>query len=414
MNVQQIKKIISVWSGIPSVMRLWKVKKKKHTNKKLRIVFVCQLGHLWGCVQSIYEEALLDDEVEPYVLAVPECWDEGVDTDAADYLESLGYSVLRAWDEEKQEFFDLKTLNPDYVFLPRPYDHYLPKQYQSEELAKYTKVCYLCYGYTSEGDYMLKTCFSKYFTTNCYMVFAENESTWRYSRSQHPISSRIGIRHIIQTPFPRFDLVNRFAGAEVNHWQIPSEQVEKRVIWTPRWTVDEKLGGSNFFNYKDFFFEFAEKHKNSEFLLRPHPMAFDNFLKMGMMSEEEIASYKQKCQDMPNVQLDNRKEYLDSFATADILVSDMSGVVVDFAVTGKPVIYCSPNQDFNKACEKLKESYYIVHNQKELEDTLEMLLAGNDPKKEERQHIINEILGRCDGKNGKRILQFIKKDYQNL
>ena len=160
-------------------------------------------------------------------------------------------------------------------------------------------------------------------------------------------------------------------------------------------------------------FDFASKHTDSEFLLRPHPLAFDNFLKTGRMTAEEIAAYKQKCQDMPNVQLDRRKEYLDSFATADILVSDLSGVVVDFAVTGKPIIYCTPEQKFNKSCEKLKDSYYVVHNQQELEETLEMLIAGSDPKKKDRERAVKEVLGTCDGKNGWRLLQYIKTDYEN-
>ena len=47
-----------------------------------------------------------------------------------------GYSVIDAYDEETKEFFDLKKLQPDYIFIPRPYDWYLPLQYQSKELSK--------------------------------------------------------------------------------------------------------------------------------------------------------------------------------------------------------------------------------------------------------------------------------------
>lgn len=412
MTFKEILNMVRVWSGVPTGLRIWNVKRKKHTNEKMRVVFVCQLSHLWGCLQSIYEEALKESEVEPYVLAVPEYWEDEVDTGAVDFLKSLGYEVLEAYNQETKTFFDLKSLNPDYVFLPRPYDHYLPKQYQSDVVSKYSKICYLCYGYTSEGDYMMQTCFSKYFTTNCYMIFPENESTRKFSQMQHPISSRIGIKKIIQTPFPRFDLVDRFRDSSDEHWIKARDEVNKRVIWTPRWTLEEKLGGSNFFAFKDFFFSFAKKHKEDEFLFRPHPLAFDNFLKTGLMTAEEIEEYKKTCANMENVQLDNRKEYLDSFATADILVSDMSGVVVDFAVTGKPIIYCSPNQVFNKASEKLLEGYYIVHDVKELEDTLEMLLRGEDPKRERRIRIVEEILGVCDGKNGRRILDYLMEDYR--
>lgn len=412
MTMQEITRMIRVWSGVPTGLRIWKVKKRKHSNEKMKIVFVCQLSHLWGCLQSIYEEALEDAEVEPYVLAVPEYWGEEVDTSSVEYLENLGYAVIPAYDKKEKQFFDLKALNPDYVFLPRPYDSYLPEQYQSETLSHYTKVCYVCYGYTSEGDYMLKTAFSKYFTTNCYMVFAENASVADYCRRTLPISTRLGIRKIIQTPFPRFDLAKRFEGKEGAQWKRSRNEDKHRIIWTPRWTLDEKLGGSNFFQYKDFFFRFAKEHSENEVLIRPHPLAFGNFIKTGRMTEQEVAEYKETCQNMGNVVLDESKDFLDSFASADILVADLSGVVVEFAVTGKPVIYCSYQEIFNDANKELMDAYYVVHDEQELEQTLDMLCSGQDPKKEQRQRIVKKILGECDGMNGKRIMDFIHADYK--
>ncbi|MDY5577191.1 MAG: CDP-glycerol glycerophosphotransferase family protein, partial [Lachnospiraceae bacterium] len=112
-----------------------------------------------------------------------------------------------------------------------------------------------------------------------------------------------------------------------------------------------------------------------------------------------------------NICLDTRKEYLDNFASADILVSDMSGVVVDFAVTGKPVIFCSYKEIFNDANKKLMDAYYVVHNVQELKDTLEMLCRGEDPKSSMRQEIVRELLGNCNGGNGQKILEYIKQDH---
>lgn len=412
MDAKQIIKMIKVHSGIPSGIRMIKAKKRRKTNEKLRVVFLCQLTQAWGCMQTIYEAAVEDEAVEPYILAVPEKWNQfSTDEDVYQYMQECGYSAINAYDEKK-ELFDLESLHPDYVFLPRPYDVYLPIQYQSETLSKYTKVCYVCYGYTSEGDYMLKTAFSKYFTTNCYMVFAENESVEQYCKKCLPISTKLGLRKIINTPFPRFDLLKAFEGAESPLWQIPREQVEKRIIWTPRWALEEKLGGTNFFNYKDFFFQFAKEHPEDEIAIRPHPLAFGNFVKSGMMTQQEVEQYKETCREMPNVQLDQRKEYLDSFASADILVSDMSGVVVDFAVTGKPVVFCSYQEEFNAANRELMEVYYVVHDEAELAQVLKMLCSGEDPKKEDRLRVVKKVLGTCDGQNGKRIVELLKADYR--
>lgn len=412
MDISTIWNMVKVHSGIPASFRMMKLKAKKKENEKLKIVFLCQLGQVWGCVQSIYEAALADDMVDPFILALPEKWEqEDFDKNAYHYMKECGYEVIDGFDEKTGSFFDLKGMNPDYVFIPRPYDSYLPEQFQSKTLSKYTKVCYVCYGYTSEGNYMLKTCFSKYFVSNCYMVFAENESVRAYTEKQMPIAARLGLHKVIKTPFPRFDLLKEFKGAESPVWSHKREETNKRIIWTPRWTLEEKLGGTNFFNFKDFFFDFAEKNPDCDFSFRPHPLAFPNFVKVGAMTEDEVREYKNRCEEAPNIYLDSRKEYLDSFASGDILVSDMSGVVVDFAVTGKPVIFCSFKEVFNDSNKKLMEAYYVVENVTQLQETLEMLCRGEDPKKEMRLQVVKEILGDCDGGNGKKILDAMKQDY---
>lgn len=404
--------MIKVHSGIPATFRMMKLKAKNKKNDKLRIVFICQLGSVFSCVQSIYEAAVEDGTVEPYILALPEKWNkDDFDKNAYNYLTECGYSTIDGFNEKTGQFYDLKQLEPDYVFIPRPYDIYLPDAFKSKTLSKYTKVCYVCYGYTSEGDYMLKTCFSKYFVSNCYMVFAENESVRQYTVRQMPIAARLGLHKVIKTPFPRFDLLKKYEGVESPSWLHSREETNKRIIWTPRWTLDEKLGGTNFFNFKDFLFDFADKNQQCDFLFRPHPLAFSNFVKVGAMTEDEVIEYKKRCEQSGNIQLDARSEYLDSFASADILVSDMSGVVVDFAVTGKPVIFCSYKEVFNDSNKKLMEAYYVVKNVAELQDTLEMLCRGEDPKKEMRLQIVKEVLGDCKGGNGKKILEAIKKDY---
>ncbi len=411
MNIHHLFHILEVQSGLPASVRMLKLKLKKKKRNKIKVVFLCQLSQVWGCFESIYEAALKDPVIIPVIVALPEHWDNSTaDTNAYDFLTSRGYKVINGYNSSTHKFIDLKALNADYIFYPRPYDNYLPKELQSREVSKFAKICYICYGYTSEGNYILKTCFSKYFISNCYMVFAENKSVADYCHYQLPISSRIGLHKICQTPFPRFDLLNKFKDAHGSGWTRPKEEINKRIIWTPRWTLEEKLGGTNFFNYKDFFFDFAGQHPENEFLFRPHPLAFDNFVKAGAMTEDDVIEYKNRCAASPNIKLDDEKEYLDNFASADILVSDMSGVVVDFAVTGKPVIFCSYDEVFNKSSSRLLDAYYLVHNATELKDTLTMLCNGEDPKKEIRRQIVKEVLGTCDGNNGKRIIGLLKKD----
>lgn len=407
----EILRMLSAYSGIPPALRMLKVSRRKRTSDKIKIVFLCQLSHVWGCLESVYEAAKQDENCEVYIVAVPNVWErDKADTEAYDFCVEKGYEVIKAYNEKTKQFFDLKTLNPDYVFIPRPYDHYLPKAYTSKEVSKYAKVCYICYGYTAEDGHVLISCYNRYFTSNCYYVFADNASTYAYTLKNHPISTRLGIRKIVQTTFPRFDLLKKWENCEPRHWKISKEDVNKRIIWTPRWTTDKSLGGTSFFTYKDFFFQFAKEHSNTEIMVRPHPLAFPNFIKEGSMTEEEVAEYKVRCKEACNLQLDDRKEYLDSFASADILVSDMSAVVLDFLAMGKPIVFCSYEQELNSANKKLIEGFYVSRNQEDLKQILEMLMSGEDPKKELREAITKEVLGNCDGKAGLAIVRMLKED----
>ena len=409
---QTILEILVSRFGIPAAWRMMRQTNKKHTNDKIRIVFMCHLPQIWTCLQSVYEAACQCDEIEPFILTIPEHFEEqNVSKDAYHYMVERGYSVIDAYDEETKEFFDLKKLQPDYIFIPRPYDWYLPLQYQSKELSKYSKVCYVEYGYLSEGKNMVQVCFDRCFSVNCYMIFAENETVEKYIKRLFPITSKLGIRKVIKTPYPRFDLTRKYDGIHGSGWNRSKEECNKRIIWTPRWTLDPELGGTSFFDYKDFLFSYAKKHPEDDFLFRPHPMAFDNFVKVGAMTEEYVQIFKDECLNAVNIALDTNKEHLDNFTSADILISDLSGVVVDFAVTGKPIIYCNSHYPLNDSCKELLDAYYVVKNAAELEETLTMLCNGEDKKAVQRKEIVERVLGKNDGKNGERIIHYILDDY---
>lgn len=398
--------------GVPAAFRMIRQKNKKHRNQKIRIVFMCQLPQLWLTLQSVYDAAVACEDVETFILAIPTSWENGnVSNEALLYMEENGQQVINAYDEEKETFFDLKSLNPDYVFIPRPYDSYLPNEYRSIEMSKYTKVCYVGYGYLAEGMDMVKVCVNRCFVSNIYMMFVENKTVETYAKKLFPITVPLKIRHIIHTPYPRFDLTKKYDGIHGSGWGRERENCNKRIIWTPRWTLDKKLGASNFFNYKEFMFDYASKHRENDFLFRPHPMMFDNFVKIGAMTKEDVDVYKQTCKDAPNVKLDDDSGHIENFASADILISDLSGVVVDFAITGKPVIYCDTVYPMNDSCKELLDAYYLVSNVEELEKTLDMLCKGEDPKKDIRREIVERVLGKNDGKNGVRMIEYIKNDY---
>ncbi len=187
--------------------------KTREPDKKLRVVFLCQVPQIWNSVKSVYLAAKSDNDIETYILALPEkIMHENYDVNHEEYGENEAYKMccefdketINAYDYSSGKWFDLEKFEPDYVFLPRPYDIHLPPCYRSYELRKYTKICFVDYGY-SVTTWALKMTYNVDFVTNCSYIFAESESSASILNNMFNFLRISGV-NVKFLGFPRFDL----------------------------------------------------------------------------------------------------------------------------------------------------------------------------------------------------------------
>jgi CDP-glycerol glycerophosphotransferase (TagB/SpsB family) len=134
-------------------------------------------------------------------------------------------------------------------------------------------------------------------------------------------------------------------------------------------------------------------------------------------------STAQKYKDMYRqlAQTDNRVIYLDDLditpylAKADVLISDVSSVMMEFAALGKPVVL------FNNPLQKTYKNYnpndleythrdigYQVSNLEEMKLAILKIHRGQDPFVEKRQQITDQLFAnKYDGKATERIIDII-------
>ena len=60
--------------------------------------------------------------------------------------------------------------------------------------------------------------------------------------------------------------------------------------------------------------------------------------------------------------------------------------------TNRPVIYCDSRSDNNEIFDKLVDAMYIAENWEEIEKNIRMLIDGEDPMREKREAVVNELL----------------------
>lgn len=382
-----------------------KVKNKIASGKKINVIFIVQYIPAWNKLEDVYNKMKHDDRYNPYIICVPLKISDNVldeENDTYEYFAKRGYDVINAIDNGKK-WYDIKLLKPDYVFHSRPYNDYMPKCYSSRNIVKYALICNVLYGASLTVEGQQVTLNRDYFDdVFCYFAFDSSERLFYQKRFC------LGCQLNIQKCYPY--------GATALEQMLREKKCDKingfskTILWTPRWSTSSFMGGSNFFNYVNVFIKLAKQHKNVFFIFRPHPLMFDNFLKTGEMTNKEVDEFKKYCQTEKNIMLDEEKEYVDTFWKSDILVTDGSGIVPEYLMTQRPIVYCHCQNKANWAeyAKAIIDCSYQVYNQEDLERYIGILLENNDYMSKERQDCLNQYF-KDVGSNSSSILDVLAK-----
>ena len=144
-------------------------------------------------------------------------------------------------------------------------------------------------------------------------------------------------------------------------------------------------------------------------IIRPHPQLFSMLHAHGVQTQEQIDAYLARCDEMPNVIIDRRQSYLPVFAATDAIMSDASSFVLEYAVTGKPVLYlrnpCSPGLDLDG--EFVAKYCQSAETENEIRRFLDNVSEGKDPGRDERRSAIREYMYDPPGNVGDAIKEAV-------
>jgi len=391
------KKIIHTVSKISKRNNKYLQEINKIKNDKIRIVFVCQMTALWNSMRSVYEAACNDSSIESYIITLPEKTfdNENVyeSNKAYDYIQSLNYeNVIDGYDTKTKSFFDAKSLLPDYIFLPRPYEHYMPDNYKAKYLVKFTKICYINYGYNLT-NWANTITYDINFLKNVYFTFADSTDSFDYIKQLY-LKYKCEWNKVEYLGYPRFDLI-----------QKKKEPKEKKVfLWTPRWTTNESLLGSNFFKYKNELFKFFIENKALKLIFRPHPLMIRNFLSTGEMTQQEVDELYKIFEENENFIFDKNDDYLKTFEKSDVLISDTSSIIAEYYYTNKPIIYCGITDDFINEAIEMSRTFIYAKKWTDVKNSILDFSKGN---------ILNKRIEHESISIGSKIIDKIINDYKD-
>lgn len=383
---------------------------------QITIVFLIQHPETWNSLKSVFEAAVKNDMVQPIIWCVPKKLPDSsanqetiIKNEAYEYFRSYGEHVVDAYDKQKMEWKELESYEPDYVFYARPYNAELPEIYMSKNVCAYAKVCLIPYGYTLLEDTIVEEiAYNRDFLLSTYKVFAPNMSTWKMCQRKFVAVRRQ--KKFLYMGYPRFDMIGQ--ETEPFPWKMEREKTKLRIAWTPRWVeVTETANrGSNYLNYIDSFIEFMKENPEMELVIRPHPLMFERYIEAGIMSEDEVKEVKRNIQMSHNISFDPNKDYMPLFASADVLISDFTSLLIEFFVTKKPIIYCDNADNFNEEARAMDSVLYHAVNWEDVEKILKKI-EKNEDNTEERNAVLEKLQLIKEGTIGTEILEYVIKDY---
>ncbi|MBR3050680.1 MAG: CDP-glycerol glycerophosphotransferase family protein [Selenomonadaceae bacterium] len=374
---------------------LFRQNMRRHERRKMRVAFMANSFISAEKILPVYEVLKKRDDVETFLVVYA-----GADYK---YLERAWEYFQRKYPDDKiysYGLMDLKKLQPDYVFLANPYDsrRNFPG-FRTNDIAKFAKVCNISYGATLSKIFSDRL-FNDYpnFWRNVYMLFTSGESVKNLFAENFPQNLSMNYQHVEFLGYPALE----------PYYKLEKEpSAAKCIMWSPRWNFDDKIGGSHFMEYKDKFVALSKK--NVELILRPHPDLFNELMKKKFMSRDDILAYEEVLKANNIYRQTTLAEMYKSSRKVDIFLTDYSSIMIQFFLTGRPIIYC----EYPKAAPfpeyaEMFSAMYTAHSWKDVERYLEDLLAGNDPLLERRQEIAQKIYETHKGaadKIAKKILE---------
>lgn len=356
--------------------------------KKIKVVFIVFSPQMWKSMSMLFEAVLKSNDMEA-ILVVIEYevkWGNKVIGTSSDFWTKMYPGVTMY--TQKVSLPDIIDLDADYVFRQTPYDSRFPAKYSNIEIAKHSILGYVPYNYNFSSEMHLKIEYALPFLRELGVLFSDSKYIIEYCKEQE-LSDDEQI-----TPTKMFD-VGSMAIERILHLSNEKKTSQRcfTFLWIPRWAADDKKNhGTNFLRYYKNIISFFDEHKEMKCIIRPHPFMFEQFVLKGILSSEDVNEIINEVDSKENVDFDFSMDYLDSFETSDALIADYSSLIIEYFMTGKPILLCDKNCDWNSepivadASKKLYETYSWESIQNKMFD----LNNNEDELKTDRYEIIEK------------------------
>ena len=392
-------------SAICHRLVLWKIRHRP-AGQKIKVVFYVYDAAKWKC-QALYDFMASSDDFDPVVAIGQSPYNavsKAADTSEAalcaleDFFKKCGCRTVRVAGGFPIEFVDLKTLNPDVVFLQQPWS--LPDKYEPWNISRYALPVYVPYYVQVRLVPDLDCAMPFHRCLYAYFVLSKD---WQQAMTKAMEGNKKTTRYI-PCGHPALDCYSRCA----------TSFAKEKIIYAPHFSFSHPNNkalmpyGTFEWNGREIL-EYAKAHPQFKWVFKPHPSLKDKCIDSGFMTRQEVERYYDEWREIGQVSLDGGYDKL--FREARAMITDSSSFLAEFGATGSPLIYLVSQGMSNEVrinCSSYVDAYYQVHNIQEMKDAFELVIEKSaDPLRERRSAALRDsgLLGNNASGN---IVEFLR------
>lgn len=369
---------------------------------KLKVAILHQLPESWGNVSSVWAALKRDESIDASVVLLPFLhadYDWNRQTSAR-YLEELGVAYQN-WEE-----LDLDSTRFDAVLFTSPYDPTRPLPYQFFELRERVRfTAYIPYGLeVGGGQVNLAHQYGQPVAMHGSAVYVRSEG----ARAMYARHCTTGDAHVVVSGHPRMDGL-----ADLEHFQIDPSLItqigsRRAVLWNAHFSFDADQWSTFDLLAMDIFAAFASR-PDLALLFRPHPLLWRKLINLGVFDEGGVAQLKKELTEL-GVIIDERPDHRHAFAASSAMMSDTGSFLMEYLVTGKPVLYLANPHGLglNEEGEAVVRYYERTEDAVGVEAFLDGLGRRSGGDVQRRKEAIGEFFYGFDGQAGQRVVDHLK------
>ena len=310
----------------------------------IKVTFLTFYYEAWDALAEIYAGMAADPRFEVSLAVISRRLTGDKDFDDASgavaYFQALGLQPLVNP--------DLRELAPDYVVVNYPWQRNYPPQYRPDVLASFTRIVYVPYyslplvNEPADAGAVASHLYTQRMHQLASVIFTQDA----FVQSAYAGTSR-GNAHVHHVGSSKLDsLAQRthelLEGARGDVADgVSADARPFAITWAPHHSYSPHwLNFGVFAQMHIAMLAWVRDHPDVVVTLRPHPFLFGTLVDRRVLTESELAEWRDAWHSLPNTRLDVDGDVAALFAATDLLVTDGISFLAEYPIaTGKPAVF---------------------------------------------------------------------------